>query len=326
VDDIDKDGGTHVYDWRLHTAATNAVNTASNPVVITGTGAVMNLHVLDPDFASLSVTTSAYNSGNTEPASTLIKVSRQAVNPRFTFLMIPRAAGMAAPAVDSQAFAWGIGATVDWGGGLHDVLVRNDSGSAQAYAGVTTDAALCAVRMQGAAVSGYLMASGRSLSIGGTSYASFGDGAGSCEVSDDTVHLDRFDADFRILDTGVDRVVYRAQNVGFVVDDGYVVPDGVTATGEPPVPVDLSIVARPNPFNPTTVIRVAGTGAERATVTIYDVTGRRVRGLWDGRAGAERSLVWDGRNDAGRAVASGAYFVRVATPSRAHTIKIVLVK
>jgi flagellar hook assembly protein FlgD len=39
-----------------------------------------------------------------------------------------------------------------------------------------------------------------------------------------------------------------------------------------------------------------------------------------------RSLVWDGRDDRGERVASGTYFVRVATPSETRTLKLTLVK
>jgi hypothetical protein len=44
---------------------------------------------------------------------------------------------------------------------------------------------------------------------------------------------------------------------------------------------------------------------------VYDITGRRVRDLGTILRPSGRSLVrWDGRDAAGRAVASGVYFVR----------------
>jgi hypothetical protein len=48
-------------------------------------------------------------------------------------------------------------------------------------------------------------------------------------------------------------------------------------------------------------------------VTVHDLAGRRVRDL--GRVGDDgtetgREVVWDGRDDAGRRVAAGVYFVR----------------
>ena len=55
LDDIDKDGGTHDYQWRLHTLYTNSLDISANPVHVTSGPASMDLHVLYPDFASLSV-------------------------------------------------------------------------------------------------------------------------------------------------------------------------------------------------------------------------------------------------------------------------------
>jgi flagellar hook assembly protein FlgD len=48
------------------------------------------------------------------------------------------------------------------------------------------------------------------------------------------------------------------------------------------------------------------------TLSVFDVAGRRVRTLVDGwmRAGPHSSR-WDGRDDGGRAVASGVYFARL---------------
>jgi hypothetical protein len=170
------------------------------------------------------------------------------------------------------------------------------------------------------------MARGRMLVIGGTEYASLNDGIGSCEFSGDTVHLDRAEALFRILDTGVDRVRCRERDVPFAVDEGYVVPEALTGVPSAPAASGLRVTAYPNPFNPATVIHVHGAGRERAAVTIYDVAGRRVRELWSGVAGDDRMLEWDGRAGDGTAVASGTYFVRVTTPSRTRTLKLTLLK
>jgi hypothetical protein len=138
------------------------------------------------------------------------------------------------------------------------------------------------------------------------------------------VQLNRYDADFRILNTGVTRVLYHDQDVGFVVQNGYVVPSGVTAVRTHPAPGTLSVHAWPNPFNPTTTISVEGAG--RANVVIYDVTGKRVRDLWNGMLAGSRTLAWDGIDNRGARVSSGTYFVRVTAASQTQTMKLTLLK
>jgi len=68
----------------------------------------------------------------------------------------------------------------------------------------------------------------------------------------------------------------------------------------------------PNPFNGETLIRFRTTMAGPAVLSIYDLTGQRIRYLWhgDGPPG-QHTLSWDGRDEAGRDVASGAYIYRL---------------
>ena len=67
--------------------------------------------------------------------------------------------------------------------------------------------------------------------------------------------------------------------------------------------------------------------AAPVTLTIYDVSGRRVRELVDERRerGAYR-VVWDGRNDAGSPVATGVYFYRLVAGTFVETKKMTLIK
>lgn len=67
---------------------------------------------------------------------------------------------------------------------------------------------------------------------------------------------------------------------------------------------------RPNPFNPSTTIPLELTAAGRVELDLYDVAGRKVRSLLNNAAlePGQHRVPWDGRDDAGRAVASGTYF------------------
>lgn len=73
-------------------------------------------------------------------------------------------------------------------------------------------------------------------------------------------------------------------------------------------PVRRHLSVTPNPANPGTVIGYRLPRASRVLLRVVDVRGRVVRTLVDGwkPAGARRAF-WDGRDDQGRAAASGVY-------------------
>ncbi len=60
-----------------------------------------------------------------------------------------------------------------------------------------------------------------------------------------------------------------------------------------------------------TVISYRAPMGEPIVIEIFDVTGRIVRGFDLIGSGADAMVTWDGRDDAGRAVAAGAYFYRL---------------
>jgi len=65
----------------------------------------------------------------------------------------------------------------------------------------------------------------------------------------------------------------------------------------------------PNPFNPNTTLRFSLASRGPAELSIYDVSGRKVKALVDGvlEAGSHE-VVWDGTDDAGRELSSGVYW------------------
>ena len=79
----------------------------------------------------------------------------------------------------------------------------------------------------------------------------------------------------------------------------------------------------PNPFNPAVVLPLdLATDATEVSLRVYDVLGRRVRQVWQGplRAGQHR-FTWDGRDEAGKAVAAGVYVYRVEVEGRVEAKK-----
>lgn len=85
--------------------------------------------------------------------------------------------------------------------------------------------------------------------------------------------------------------------------------------------------ATPNPFNATTTIALRAPEPGPARVRIFDVKGRLVRELHHGAISqGETRFTWDGRSEAGSAVASGVYIYRVEAPGIAENRKMVLAK
>lgn len=85
--------------------------------------------------------------------------------------------------------------------------------------------------------------------------------------------------------------------------------------------------ARPNPFNPRTLIEYAVTDAGPVSLRVYDGRGRRIRTLVDETMAAGNSIaIWNGLDDAGTPVSAGVYFVRLRTGNIEDVMKVALVK
>ena len=83
----------------------------------------------------------------------------------------------------------------------------------------------------------------------------------------------------------------------------------------------------PNPFNSQTVLSYFLHAPGPARLEVFTLTGQRVAVLQQGpqQAGYHR-LHWDGRDDAGRPVASGAYLYRLVTDEAVLTRKLILLR
>jgi len=84
------------------------------------------------------------------------------------------------------------------------------------------------------------------------------------------------------------------------------------------VPTGGSLGIWPNPSRGETHVAFHLPARETVTLALYDVAGRRVRGLLQGEAPAgDNDLQWDGRDDLGRPARPGLYFARLARGSAA---------
>lgn len=83
----------------------------------------------------------------------------------------------------------------------------------------------------------------------------------------------------------------------------------------------------PNPFNPRTTLAFALPEGRHVNLAVYGLNGTRIRTLVDARrAAGNHEVVWDGRDEAGRPVAAGAYFARIQAGDFRQIRKMVLVK
>lgn len=96
-----------------------------------------------------------------------------------------------------------------------------------------------------------------------------------------------------------------------------------------PIQADLVVLHQnvPNPFNPSTVISYDLAGPARVELQIYDLAGRLVHTLRAGDETAGRhELSWQGRDEAGRPVATGVYLYRLRAGNEVETRRMVLTK
>jgi hypothetical protein len=107
---------------------------------------------------------------------------------------------------------------------------------------------------------------------------------------------------------------------------GAVAPvDDDSGRGLPSAPAGRLDDAAPNPFNPRTTLRFTLDHADVVRLDVFDASGRRVRTVVDGAfAAGAHEAEWDGRDDAGRSVASGVYLMQLRgsnfTESRPATL------
>lgn len=94
------------------------------------------------------------------------------------------------------------------------------------------------------------------------------------------------------------------------------------------LPEKILIDAFPNPFNAKTLIRVLNPYEREANLSIFDVTGRRVAGLFDGfMPPGGRSYLWDAIDESGEPMPTGIYFVKLSfKDGPTVTSKLVLIK
>lgn len=133
---------------------------------------------------------------------------------------------------------------------------------------------------------------------------------------------------------------FRLDQTGIAASTNEVHLTGRTAAGEEVLGIDYLNVspsepneeepmldASPNPFNPQTTLSISLRASGPVNLVVYDIKGRQVRTLLDSILdGGHHTIVWDGRDDEGAAVASGVYVARFVAGGRVAKQRLALVR
>ena len=102
----------------------------------------------------------------------------------------------------------------------------------------------------------------------------------------------------------------------------------------PEIPLETGLHQNyPNPFNPSTTISFTLTteSTEKVEIEIFNVKGQNIRTYPVILSGVEgsasyHSIIWDGKDENGKAVSSGVYFYKLITDTKEYQRKMLLVK
>ena len=94
------------------------------------------------------------------------------------------------------------------------------------------------------------------------------------------------------------------------------------------IPISFALEQNyPNPFNPETTIRYVLPEASRVKLAIYNLLGQRIVTLVDQeQQSGIYSVQWDGKNEAGRDVASGLYLYLLKAQEFTSVQKLALIR
>ena len=111
-------------------------------------------------------------------------------------------------------------------------------------------------------------------------------------------------------------------------DFDYSVATEIAPAGEAiPSNSAVNLVNRPNPFNPSTTIQFRMARPAHITLSVFDISGRRVRTLASDWADAgNHEFLWDGCDQSGKPIASGTYFARLESGDGVTTRRMNLIR
>jgi hypothetical protein len=114
----------------------------------------------------------------------------------------------------------------------------------------------------------------------------------------------------------------------FMVDQVQIEAPGGTPNNPQVTPVISQLIGNyPNPFNPETSIAFSTKENGPVSIDIYNVRGQKVRSLLnENKEAGNHTVVWNGKDDNGKNVASGVFFYRMKSGKYSSTKKMILMK
>jgi hypothetical protein len=121
------------------------------------------------------------------------------------------------------------------------------------------------------------------------------------------------------VSSNTDLTVYHFMDIGWETQ-------GTVAVGHQDAATPNRLMGNfPNPFNPFTAIRFALEREESVEIGIYDLSGRLISRVLEGRLPpGSHTATWDGRTLSGRRASAGVYLYRMTASGRSESRQMVL--
>lgn len=322
LDDLRKDDGVHDYEWRWHFLSGLETEIAGDSFRFTDPelGGVAG-RLLHPAPSSVVASLAEFDNGGPDPDAKVLSVNQSTVDARYFWRLNTLAPGVDDPALSLIRDTDGVYLRSGAAPGRRRYL-------AAAWNGLLD---LPAVELQGRfGVVEEEDGLQRSALLDGTALW-FQDALrvalepkGWAVADVDTVWLSAPELDFEIYSPTAAVVMSGETRVPHVRNGDYVLRDPLS--GVPGDEPQASWRLRARAGAPVR-LALAGPGAGHARLDVFDLQGRRVLRLLDGPlAPGERSVVWNGRDGAGRRLASGLYFARLEADGRSATARLLLLR
>jgi hypothetical protein len=323
LDDLRKDGNTNDYQWRLHHDRDMTVSVAGDAYDFDHVDGSMAGRLIAPTSDLVSWDTQPFDNGGPDEASSLLTVDHAAIDARFLWRFLALPPGAAEPVLSVERSAGGLLAVSGEAPDRVRNLIVTWNGS---HAG--TDYSLSGrfgVIEQEGGLERSALIEGSELWFDDRLTIRL-DPPGWAVVDLDTVWMVDAETQFQVYSPTASVVMSDDTPVPFTRVGDYLFRGDPTATEDAAPGFTTGWSLRAAPGAPLR-LSLAGPGAERARLEIYDLRGRRVARLLDGPLAAGRhERLWSGRDDTGRRQASGLYFARLRTDGASVEARLLLLR